>query len=269
VRTYAGASGSLSAFRLDGKTAVITGAASGIGAATAAAFAEAGANVVLGWNPHDPHDVDLIRRAIGRHGGSATPVEVDVADAASVDALMEAAETTYGNLDIVVANAGIARLAPAEVLTDLKWRELMEVDLLGVFRCFRAALRRMPSNGWGRFLATSSISGAVNGWSQHVHYSAAKAGIVGLVRALALEVAGRGITVNAVAPGVIVTPQTLDHANSLGPDGLKAFETRVPVGRNGTPEDVAAVFLFLASPEAAYVTGQTIVVDGGATLAYL
>ncbi len=269
MNARAGAAVSPPAFRLDGKTAVITGAASGIGAATAVAFARAGANVVLGWHPGDPHDVDAVRQAIERHGGSATAVDVDVADTESVDALMEAAETVYGSLDIVIANAGIARLAPAEVLTDVEWRELMEVDLLGVFRCFRAALQRMPPRGWGRFLATSSISGAVNGWPQHVHYTAAKAGIVGLVRALALEIAGRGITVNAVAPGVIVTPQSLDRVHSLGPEGLAAFEGRVPVGRNGTPEDVAGVFLFLASAEAAYVTGQTIVVDGGATLAHL
>jgi 3-oxoacyl-[acyl-carrier protein] reductase len=124
----------------------------------------------------------------------------------------------------------------------------------------------MIQRGWGRLLATSSIAGAVLGWPEHVHYTAAKGGIVGLVRGLALEVARQGITVNAVAPGVIETPQSSDPINSLGPEGLKAFADRVPVGRNGRPEDIAAVFLFLASEEAAYLTGQTILVDGGVSL---
>jgi 3-oxoacyl-[acyl-carrier protein] reductase len=158
---------------------------------------------------------------------------------------------------------------PAAELDDDRWRELMEVDLLGAFRCFRAALEPMRDAGFGRLLATSSIAGAVQGWPRHVHYAAAKAGIVGLVRSLALEVAADGITVNAVAPGVVVSPQSSDPVNSLGPDGLRSFAERVPVGRNGRPEDVAGALVYLASEEASFLTGQTIVVDGGATLSLL
>ena len=124
----------------------------------------------------------------------------------------------------------------------------------------------MIEAGWGRLLATSSIAGGVQGWSRHVHYATAKAGIVGMVRALALEVGPNGITVNAVAPGVIETPQSLDPVNSLGPDGVAAFASSVPVGRNGRPEDIAHAFAYLASEEASFVTGQTLVVDGGVTL---
>ena len=155
---------------------------------------------------------------------------------------------------------------PATELDDERWRQLMEIDLLGVFRCFRAALPHMIEAGWGRLLATSSIAGAHQGWARHVHYAAAKAGLVGLVRGLAVEVAPHGITVNAVAPGVIVTPQSLDPVNSLGPDGVEAFAARVPVGRNGLPEDIAHAFLYLASEEASFLTGQVLLVDGGVSL---
>jgi 3-oxoacyl-[acyl-carrier protein] reductase len=253
-------------FGLEGRAALVTGAASGIGAATAAALARAGADVVLGWYAGDPHDVGPAVREVEAAGRRALAVEADVSQIGDVERLTESALEAFGRLDVVVANAAVARDVPEEELDDERWRALHEVDLLGVFRCFRAALPHMREAGWGRLLATSSIAGAVQGWPRHVHYTAAKAGLVGLVRGLALEVAPDGITVNAVAPGVIVTPQSLDPVNSLGPEGVAEFEQSVPVGRNGRPEDVAAAFVFLASEEAAFLTGQTIVVDGGVTL---
>jgi len=253
-------------FRLDGKAAIVTGAASGIGAATAARFAAAGADVVLGWFPGDPHDVRPAVAAVEAHGRRAIPVEVDVSRTAEVDRLVEAAVSELGRLDVVVANAAIARDVPSAELDDDRFRQLLEIDLLGVFRCFRAALPHLTRAGRGRLLATSSIAGAHLGWERHAHYAAAKAGIVGLVRSLALEAGPHGITVNAVAPGVIVTPQSSDPVNSLGPAGLAEFAKTVPVGRNGEPEDIAAVFHFLASDEAAFLTGQVILVDGGAAL---
>ncbi len=252
--------------RLDGRVALVTGAASGIGAATATLFAEAGADVALCWYAGDPHDVGPVAAAVESHGRRALTLEGDVARTEDVERMVEETIAQFGRLDIVVANAAIARDVASEDLDDERWLNLLDVDLGGVFRCFRAALPHMVESGWGRLLATSSIAGAVQGWPRHAHYTAAKAGVVGLVRSLAVEYAARGITVNAVAPGVIVSPQTLDPVNSLGPEGLEEFSKGVPVGRNGDPLEIANAFLFLASERASYITGQTIVVDGGVTL---
>jgi 3-oxoacyl-[acyl-carrier protein] reductase len=253
-------------FRLDGRVALVTGAASGIGAATARVFADAGADLVLGWYAGDPHDVEPVVRAVEERGRRCLAVEADVGQTLAVERMVEAAVGELGRLDVVVANAAIARDVPSAELDDERFARLLDVDLGGVFRCFRAAIPTMAEARWGRLLATSSIAGASVGWSRHAHYTAAKAGIVGLVRTLAVELGPHGITVNAIAPGVVVSPQSLDPLNSLGPDGVEAFTARVPVGRNGQPEDIANAFLFLASEEAAFLTGQTILIDGGASL---
>jgi 3-oxoacyl-[acyl-carrier protein] reductase len=253
-------------FRLDSRVALVTGAASGIGAATALSLARAGADVALGYYARDPHDVGPAAEAVEADGGRALTIECDVGERHAIDQAVQTTIEVLGRLDIVVANAGIARLVPSVELDDDRWTDLLNVDLAGVFRCFRAALPHMISNGWGRLLATSSITGPFMGWPQHVHYTAAKAGIAGLVRSLALEVARDGVTVNAIAPGVIETAQSSDPVNSLGPEGLRSFAERVPTGRVGKPEDVAALFVFLATEEASYLTGQTILVDGGASL---
>lgn len=253
-------------FSLDGRTAVITGAASGIGAATARVLSAAGADVVLGWYPGDPYDPEPIAAEARDRGRRALAVACDVTSTDDVDALVDAAIELSERVDVVVANAGITRTHPAERLDDDSFRAMLDVDLLGAFRLLRSALPHMRSQQWGRLLVTSSIAGALQGWEDHAHYTAAKAGVVGMVRSLALEVGGDGITVNCVAPGVVVSPQTEDPVNSLGADGLRAFASAVPLGRNGTPEDIAAAFLYLASEQASFVTGQTLVVDGGITL---
>lgn len=253
-------------FRLDGRVALVTGAASGIGAATAQVLAAAGADVVAGWFPGDPYDVSPTAWAVDEAGRRCFAVEVDVSKTDSVERMVADAVGEFGRLDIMVANAAIARDVAATDLDDERWEGLLGVDLSGVFRCFRAALPHMIDAGWGRLLATSSIAGAYQGWARHAHYATAKAGIVGLVRSLAVEVGHAGITANAVAPGVIETPQSLDPVNSLGPRGVREFAARVPVGRNGRPEDVASTFLFLASEEASFLTGQVLLVDGGVSL---
>jgi len=253
-------------FRLDGRVALVTGAASGIGAATARVFAEAGADIVAGWYPADPHDVEPTRTAVEATGRRCLVVEVDVSDTGSVEAMVARAVDELGRLDVVVANAAIARDVASPELDDDRWRELIDIDLSGVFRCFRAAMPPMIEAGWGRLLATSSIAGAFQGWAGHAHYTTAKAGLVGLVRTLAVELGPHGITANAIAPGVIETPQSLDPVNSLGPDGVREFAARVPVRRNGQPEDIAHTFLFLASEEASFLTGQVLLVDGGVSL---
>ncbi|UGS37057.1 3-oxoacyl-[acyl-carrier-protein] reductase FabG [Capillimicrobium parvum] len=253
-------------FRLDGRVALVTGAASGIGAATARALARNGADLALGWYAQDPHEIDGVVADVEALGRRALAIEGDVADTAAVEATVSRAADELGRLDIVVANAAIARATDSAELSDDEWSRVLDVDLAGVFRCFRAAIPHMRRAGWGRLLATSSVSGTSVGWSRHAHYSAAKAGIAGMVKALAVELAPTGITVNALAPGIIVTAQSLDPVSSLGPDGLAEIVNRIPARRNGEPEDIANVFAFLASEESAYLTGQTIVVDGGFTI---
>jgi len=253
-------------FRLDGRVALVTGAASGIGAATARVMASAGADIVAAWYSSDPYDVEPTHASVEREGRRCLMADVDVSDSAAVDALVGQTVDAFGRLDIVVANAAIARDVPSPELDDERWLELLQVDLSGVFRCFRAAMPQMIEAGWGRLLATSSIAGAYQGWARHAHYTTAKAGLVGLVRTLAVELGPHGITANAIAPGVIETPQSLDPVNSLGPAGIRDFADRVPVGRNGMPEDIAHTFLFLASEEASFVTGQVLLVDGGVSL---
>ncbi len=253
-------------FRLDDRAALVTGAASGIGVATATALARNGADVAVTYFAGDPYDVATVVAAVQAEGRRCVAIECDVASTPAVDAAVAGTVAAFGRIDIVVANAGIARVVPSHELDDERWAQLLNVDLAGVFRCFRAALPHMRAAGWGRLLATSSIAGAFLGWAEHVHYTAAKAGIVGLVRSLAVEVAREGITVNAVAPGVIETPQSSDPVNSMGPELLRSFAANVPVGRVGRPEDVAALFAYLASEEAAYLTGQTILIDGGVSL---
>jgi 3-oxoacyl-[acyl-carrier protein] reductase len=256
-------------FSLEGRVALITGAASGIGAATAKVFAEAGADVALAWYPPDGHDIEPVRRAVEDAGRRAVVAAVDVTKTSDVEALVQQAVDELGGMSIVVANAGIARKVALQDLDDSAWDIVLDVDLNGAWRCFRAALPHMQRAGYGRLIATSSVAGTVSAWPEHSHYAAAKAGLVGLVKSLAVEFGADGITANAVAPGVIRTPQALDPVNSLGPAGVDAVAAKIPAGRVGTPEDIAYTYQFLASPEAAYLNGQLIVVDGARHLAGL
>jgi 3-oxoacyl-[acyl-carrier protein] reductase len=256
-------------FDLTDRVAIITGAASGIGAATAHVFAQAGADVALAWFSGDPHDVEPVREAVQAAGRRAIVAAVDVRDPGQVDALVEQCISELGRVDIAVANAGIARTVPLERLDDEAWYATLDVDLTGVWRVFRAVLPPMRAAGYGRLIATSSVAGTVSAWPEHPQYAAAKAGIVGLVQNLAVDYGPDGITANAVAPGVIETPQSLDPVNSLGPEGVAAAAPKVPVRRVGIPEDIAYLYCFLASSEAAYVTGQLIVADGARSLAGL
>jgi 3-oxoacyl-[acyl-carrier protein] reductase len=256
-------------FSLADRTAVITGAASGIGAATARVMAEAGADVALAWFRGDPHDVQPVREAVERAGRRAVVCECDVRSTHDVDALVERTVAELGRVDIAVANAGIARKVPLEELDDEAWNLTLDVDLNGAWRLFRAALPHMRRAGYGRLIATSSVAGTVSAWPEHPHYAAAKAALVGLVQNLAVDYGPDGITANAVAPGVVESPQSLDPVNSLGPEGVAAVAPRVPVRRVGDPEDIAYLYTYLASEEAGYVSGQLIVADGARALAGL
>src|SRR5262249_49462173 len=228
-----------------------------------------GAYLALAWSPPAGHDRGPVRKAVERAGRGVVVAEVDVTKAADVEALVARAVRELGGMHIVVANAGIARKVQLADLDDAAWNKVLDVNLNGVWRCFRAALPHMQRAGYGRLIATSSVAGTVSAWPLHSHYTASKAGLVGLVQSLAVEFGANGLTANAVAPGVIRTPQALDPVNSLGPEGIKAVARKIPAGRVGSPEDVAYVFLFLASAEAAYVNGQLLVVDGARSLAGL
>jgi 3-oxoacyl-[acyl-carrier protein] reductase len=247
------------------RVAVITGAASGIGRALAVAYADEGTASVIGTFPGDPHDPEQTAALVRAAGGACVVQEVDVRDAAQTDALAQRAVDEWGRLDVAVANAGVLRKAALEQMSDQAWDDMLSVDLTGVLRTFRSAVMRM--GGRGSMVAVSSIAGGVYGWGEHAHYAAAKAGVLGLCRSLAVELAPRGVRVNAVIPGLIETPQSSDPVNSLGPEGLRRAGGTIPWGRVGRPEEVASAIRFLTSDDAGYITGQSLVVDGGLTVA--
>lgn len=185
------------------KVAVVTGAASGIGQALAVAFARHDVAVAGGFYPADPHDPNETRRLVEAAGGECLMLPLDVTSTESVDDLAAAAIKAYGRIDYAVANAGLLRRAPLLEMTDERWDEMLDVDLTGVMRTFRAAARHMGEGG--SLVAISSIAGGVYGWQDHSHYAAAKAGVPGLCRSLAVELAPKGIRCNAVIPGLIET----------------------------------------------------------------
>ena len=244
--------------------AVVTGAASGIGRSVAEGYAAQGVRVVIGTFPGDPHDPHETLRLVKAAGGEGLVVEVDVRSTAQVDAMAEQARSAFGRIDYVVANAGVLRRAPLAELSDEAWDDMLSVDLTGVLRTFRSCAPFVGEGG--AMVAVSSIAGGVYGWEDHAHYAAAKAGVLGLCRSLAVELAPRGIRVNAVIPGLIETPQSSDPVNSLGPEGLRRAGADIPFGRVGRPEEVADVIRFLTSAQARYVTGQELIVDGGLTI---
>lgn len=243
------------------QTVLITGAGIGIGRATALAFAKAGYRVIA----TDVLDAEgqAVAKAIAEAGGQAEFHRLDVTSTSQAEAVIGAVEKRHGPIDCIVANAGIAHKVPLDELSDEKWDHTFEIDLKGMIRVVRPAVPAMRKRGAGSIVCVSSIMGVAYGWDQHVHYSAAKSGVVGLVRGLAVELARSGVRVNGVAPGYIRTAQLLSPVHSLGPAGAEKAAEFIPMGRLGEPEDIADVILFLASPSARYMTGQTVVVDGG------
>ena len=242
---------------VDNKVALITGASRGIGRATALELAKAGAKIVINYAGNAAAAQEVLK-AIQDMGGQAIAVQANIAVAAEVDELIQKTVTAFGSIDILVNNAGITRDALLMRMKEADWDAVLDTNLKGVFLCTKAVSKLMLKQRSGRIINMTSVVGLTGNASQ-ANYAAAKAGVVGFTKSMAKELGSRGITVNAVAPGFIATDMT-----EVLPDSVKEQMTStIPLGRPGTPSDVAKAVLFLCSDAAAYITGQTINVDGG------
>ncbi len=244
-------------FDLSGKCALVTGASGGIGAAIARALHAAGANVGLSGTRVEP--LEALAAELGER---AYVLPCNLGDAEAVNALPKEAIAAMGALDILVNNAGITKDQLFMRMSDEDWQKVIDVNLTAAMRLCRGAIRPMMKARWGRIINISSVVGAIGNPGQ-ANYVASKAGMIGLTKAIAHEVATRGITANAVAPGFIATPMT----EQLTDEQKAGINAKIPAGRMGTPDEIAAAVLYLASPEAGYVTGATLHVNGGMAMA--
>ena len=247
----------------NGKVALVTGSGRGIGKAIALKLAEAGATLVIN-DAGDSAPAEQTVAEIKNLNRQAIVGMADVSSSADVNRMVETAIATFGKIDILVNNAGITRDQLTMKMTDEQWDKVLAIDLKSVFLCTRAVLRPMLKQRSGRIISMSSVTGIIGNAGQ-ANYAAAKAGIIGFTKTIAKEVASRGITVNAVAPGFIDTPMT----QVLPAERKQALLANIPLGYLGAPRDIAETVAFLASEEARYITGQVITVDGGISLGKL
>lgn len=245
---------------LAGRVVVVTGGSKGIGRGIAKRFAEVGCRIVVVARGH--RAAKLVAEDIAVAGGKAIPVVADIATEAGAHAMAAAALDHFGGIDILCANAGIFPSARLDKMTAEDFDAVMGINLRGTFLSVKACLPALARTGRGRIIVTSSITGPLTGYPGWSHYGASKAGQLGFVRTAALELAGRGITINAVLPGNIATEALI----AMGEDYMELMAASIPLKRLGSVEDIANAALFFATEEAGYVTGQTLVIDGGQVL---
>ena len=238
-------------------TVIVTGASRGIGKACALAFGKSGADVIVNYT-RSKEKAEEVCEEISKFGGRALPFCADVADRKAVDEMIAFAHSNFGSVSTLVNNAGIAEQIMFCDITEEKWDRMFAVDVKGVYNCIQAALPDMIHNKSGRIINISSMWG-ITGASCEVHYSAAKAAVIGMTKALAKELGPSGITVNVIAPGVISTEMN----GNISEEIMSELKEETPIGRIGTPEDIAETALFLASPKASFITGEVISVNGG------
>lgn len=242
---------------LDGKIAIVTGSARGLGKSTAEILAQRGAHVIIA--DRDFKLATLVAKTIGAQGGKASPKDFDVANTDQVNEVFQNLIAEFGSIHILVNNAGIGDFVSFPEITPEKWDRMLNIHLKGTFNCCQAALPSMREQKYGKIVNVSSVAGKRGDFSGNAHYTAAKAGIIGLTKSLAGYAAPFGINVNAVAPGLVAT----ELSDEMSPEWKATTIARIPAGRLGRPEEIGRAIAFLASDDASYIFGETLSVNGG------
>jgi len=245
--------------RLDNKIAIITGGSAGIGKATAILFAQEGAKVII-WDLDETRGLDVAKELTDK-GFCATFNKVNTSNFSEIEKAAMDVFDQFGSIDILINNAGITRDSSLKKMTIDQWQQVIDVNLTGVFYCIKVASEYMVQKGWGRIVNASSVVGLYGNFGQ-TNYTATKSGLIGMTKTISRELGRKGITCNCIAPGFIATEMVAKMPGEV----IEQMKSKIPVGRLGTPEDIASAYLFLSSDEASYINGTVLSVDGGMTV---